>query len=115
MYCNYQKPVATGIIPEADVSTYFDAFFVHLNPFINLFDPALHSPNCIRSRSSFLFTAMLMAGCKFFCSASYPAVRRLAHEWCVYTFGEGTKRGKTVQALACMTYWDPRNITGDLQ
>ncbi|TBU28983.1 fungal-specific transcription factor domain-containing protein [Dichomitus squalens] len=100
-----KDPVAAGIISEADVSKYFDAFFLRLNPFINLFDAALHSPDYVRSRSPFLFTTMLMACCKFFCPASYPDVRRLAHEWCVYTFAEGTESVETVQALACMTYW----------
>lgn len=100
-----KDPVAASIIPEADVAKYFDAFFLRLNPFINLFDPALHSPAYVRSHSPFLFTTMLMACCKFFCPASYPAVRRLAHEWCVYTFAEGTESVETVQALACMTYW----------
>nr|VWO99073.1 Uncharacterized protein [Ganoderma boninense] len=100
-----KDPVAASIIPEADVAKYFDAFFLRLNPFINLFDPALHSPAYVRSHSPFLFTTMLMACCKFFCPASYGAVRRLAHEWCVYTFAEGTESVETVQALACMTYW----------
>ncbi|KAI1790697.1 fungal-specific transcription factor domain-containing protein [Ganoderma leucocontextum] len=100
-----KDPVAASIIPEADVAKYFDAFFLRLNPFVNLFDPALHSPDYVRSHSPFLFTTMLMACCKFFCPASYPAVRRLAHEWCVYTFAEGTENVETVQALACMTYW----------
>lgn len=100
-----KDPVAAGIIPEADVAKYFDAFFLRLNPFINLFDPALHSAEYVRSRSPFLFTTMLMACCKFFCPISYPDVRRLAHEWSVYTFAEGTESVETVQALACMTYW----------
>ena len=100
-----RDPVTAGIIPEEDVATYFDAFFLRLNPFINLFDPALHSQSYVRSRSPFLFTTMLMACCKFFRPADYQAVRRLAQEWCVYTFAEGTESVETVQALACMTYW----------
>ncbi|KAI0747772.1 hypothetical protein C8Q80DRAFT_1316191 [Daedaleopsis nitida] len=76
-----KDPVEAGIIQEADVSTYFDVFFLRLNPFINLFDPALHTP------------------------LIYPAVRRLAHEWSLVTFADGTESVETVQALACMTYW----------
>ena len=100
-----KDPVAAGIIPEEDVSKYFDAFFLRLNPFINLFDPALHSHEYVRSRSLFLFTAMLMACSKFFCPEVYPQVRRLAQEWCIYTFAEGVESVEVVQALACMTYW----------
>ncbi|EIW60705.1 uncharacterized protein TRAVEDRAFT_165719 [Trametes versicolor FP-101664 SS1] len=100
-----KDPIAAGIIDEADVSQFFDMFFLRLNPFINLFDPALHSPDYVRSHSPFLFTAMLMACCKFFNHNNYHAVRRLAEEWCVFTFAEGTESVETVQALACMTYW----------
>ncbi len=100
-----KDPIAAGIIDESDVSQFFDMFFLRLNPFINLFDPALHSPDYVRSHSPFLFTAMLMACCKFFNPSNYHAVRRLAEEWCVFTFAEGTESVETVQALACMTYW----------
>lgn len=100
-----KDPVQAGIITEQDVQTFFDAFFLRLNPFINLFDPYLHTPNYVRQRSPFLFTAMLMACCKFFRPTCYQDVRRLAHEWCVFTFAEGIENVETVQALACMTYW----------
>ncbi|CDO70586.1 hypothetical protein BN946_scf184636.g19 [Trametes cinnabarina] len=100
-----KDPVAAGIIQETQVDHFFDMFFLRLNPFINLFDPSLHSPAYIRRLSPFLFTAILMACCKFFCANLYPAVRRLAEEWCVFTFQEGTESVETVQALACMTYW----------
>ncbi|KAI0822684.1 hypothetical protein BC628DRAFT_1326791 [Trametes gibbosa] len=98
-------PVAADIIRESDVAPFFDMFFLRLNSFVNLFDPSLHSHEYVRSRSPFLFTTMLMACCKFFKPAIYPAVRRLAEEWCVFTFAEGTESVETVQALACMTYW----------
>ncbi|KAI0807033.1 fungal-specific transcription factor domain-containing protein [Fomes fomentarius] len=100
-----KDPVQAGIISEQDVQTFFDAFFLRLNPFVNLFDPYLHTPNYVRQRSPFLFTAMLMACCKFFRPTCYQDVRRLAHEWCVFTFAEGIENVETVQALACMTYW----------
>ncbi|RPD79725.1 hypothetical protein L226DRAFT_178781 [Lentinus tigrinus ALCF2SS1-7] len=100
-----KDPVSAGIIPEEEVATFFDLFFLRLNPFINLFDPALHSPSYVRSRSPFLFTTMLMAICKFFRPASYPAVKQLADQWCVYTFSEMQESVEIVQAFACMTYW----------
>ncbi|KAI0653216.1 fungal-specific transcription factor domain-containing protein [Cubamyces menziesii] len=100
-----KDPVAAGILSESDVEPLFDIFFLRLNPFINLFDPSLHSPAYVRRHSPFLFTAILMACCKFFHSSQYTAVRRLAEDWCVYAFAEGTESVETVQALACMTYW----------
>ncbi|KAI0648197.1 fungal-specific transcription factor domain-containing protein [Trametes meyenii] len=101
-----KDPVEAGIIPEHEVSSYFDMFFLRLNPFVNLFDPSLHSADYVRQRSRFLFTTMLMACCKFFRGNLYHDVRHLAEQWCVYTFAEGTESVETVQALACMTYWE---------
>ena len=100
-----RDPVESGDISENDVGTFFDLFFLRLNPFINLFDPALHSHEYVRSHSPFLFTAMLMACCKFFRPEKYQDVRRLAQQWCLYAFAEGIESVETVQALACMTYW----------
>ncbi|KAH9857745.1 fungal-specific transcription factor domain-containing protein [Lenzites betulinus] len=100
-----QDPVSAGIIREIDVVPFFDMFFLRLNSFVNLFDPSLHSHEYVRSRSPFLFTAMLMACCKFFKPAIYPEVRRLAEQWSIFTFAEGIETVETVQALACMTYW----------
>ncbi|KAI0637312.1 fungal-specific transcription factor domain-containing protein [Trametes polyzona] len=100
-----KDPVSAGIIHESEVGPFFDLFFIRLNPFINLFDPSLHSHKYVRDRSPFLFTAMLMACCKFFRTNIYPAVRRLAEEWSIFSFAEGTENVETVQALACMTYW----------
>ena len=100
-----KDPVSAGIIPEEEVTTFFDLFFLRLNPFINLFDPALHSPSYVRTRSPFLFTTMLMAICKFFRPSSYPEVKQLADMWCAYTFSEMQESVEIVQAFACMTYW----------
>ena len=55
-----KDPVAAGILSESDVEPLFDIFFLRLNPFINLFDPSLHSPAYVRRHSPFLFTAILI-------------------------------------------------------
>ena len=36
-------PITTGIMDENQATVLFDLVFLRLNPFINLFDPALHS------------------------------------------------------------------------
>ncbi|TCD60265.1 hypothetical protein EIP91_010444 [Steccherinum ochraceum] len=41
-YGGLKDPIAAGIITEDQANIFFDAFFLRLNPFINLFDPALH-------------------------------------------------------------------------
>ncbi|KAF8590020.1 hypothetical protein K439DRAFT_1331316 [Ramaria rubella] len=98
-------PVTAGIIPEADLALLFQMVFVRLNPFINLFDPALHTPTYVRTHCPFLFTTLLMAGCKFWRAERFRACQRLAEDFCLRAFQEGWKRVEVVQAFMCMTYW----------
>ncbi|KIY51142.1 hypothetical protein FISHEDRAFT_38437, partial [Fistulina hepatica ATCC 64428] len=105
-----QDPVASGLISEEDVSTLFDSFFLRLNPFINLFDPSLHTPSYVRDKCPFLFTTMLMAACKFWKPHVFPKVKKLAHDFSVMAFAEQWMRVEVVQAFSCLTYWkDPED------
>ncbi|EDR14936.1 uncharacterized protein LACBIDRAFT_230018 [Laccaria bicolor S238N-H82] len=89
-------PITAGILTEKDAETLFDCIYLRLNPFINLFDPALHTVPYVRSKCPFLFTTLLMAACKFFKADSFKPCQKLANEFAV------------VQAFACLTYWkDP--------
>ena len=101
-----QDPIAAGIMDERKAEILFDLFFLRLNPFINLFDPALHTVHYVRSRCPFLFTTILMACCKFFAEESYKHVQQLASEFAVKAFAEGWKRVEVCQAFACLTYWE---------
>ncbi|OSX64716.1 hypothetical protein POSPLADRAFT_1073166 [Postia placenta MAD-698-R-SB12] len=100
-----QDPVDAGLIDEETVSQLWDMFFIRLNPFICLFDPALHSVSYVRKRSPFLFTALIMACCKFFKTELYVEVLQLAHKFAVRAFAENQQSVEVVQAFACMTYW----------
>lgn len=79
--------------------------FVRLNPFINLFDPALHTPAYVRARCPLLFSTLLMVGCKFWKPERFRACQRIAEDLCVRAFRECWKRVEVVQAFMCMTYW----------
>ncbi|KAJ7694084.1 fungal-specific transcription factor domain-containing protein [Mycena rosella] len=104
----YTDPVSAGIIDEDQAKVLFDLIFLRLNPFINLFDPALHSVHYVRSKCPFLFTTLIMAGCKFFKPEVFQPCKKLAHEFAVRAFAEAWKRVEVVQAFACLTYWqDP--------
>ncbi|KAJ7109106.1 fungal-specific transcription factor domain-containing protein [Mycena epipterygia] len=104
----YNDPVSAGIIDEDQAKVLFDLIFLRLNPFINLFDPALHSVHYVRSKCPFLFTTLIMAGCKFFKPEVFKPCQKLAHEFAVRAFAEAWKRVEVVQAFACLTYWkDP--------
>ncbi|KAJ7098180.1 fungal-specific transcription factor domain-containing protein [Mycena belliarum] len=104
----YTDPVSAGIIDEDQAQVLFDLVFLRLNPFINLFDPSLHTVPYVRSKCPFLFTTLIMAGCKFFKPEVFKPCKKLAHEFAVRAFAEAWKRVEVVQAFACLTYWqDP--------
>ncbi|KAF5372913.1 hypothetical protein D9758_001761 [Tetrapyrgos nigripes] len=101
-------PVSAGIMDEEQARVLFDLIFLRLNPFINLFDPAIHSVNYVRSKSPFLFTVMLMAGCKFFKPELFKQCQKLANELAGKAFIEAWKSVEVIQAFACLIYWkDP--------
>jgi hypothetical protein len=98
-------PIDAGLIDLHGATTLFDLIFLRFNPFICLFDPALHSVHYVRTRSPFLFTVLVMAGCKFFKPELYRSCQKLAQEMAVRAFAEGWKSVEVVQAFACLTYW----------
>ncbi|OCH95228.1 hypothetical protein OBBRIDRAFT_721011 [Obba rivulosa] len=100
-----KDPVELGWLDEEEVKNLFDMFYLRLNPFINLFDPALHSAAYVRARCPLLFTTMLMASCKFFKPELYAQLTRLANDFATRAFMEGWRRVEVVQAFACLTYW----------
>ncbi|KAJ3849259.1 fungal-specific transcription factor domain-containing protein [Lentinula lateritia] len=98
-------PVSAGIVDEGLAKVLFDLIFLRLNPFINLFDPSLHTVSYVRNKSPFLFTVLLMAGCKFFRPELFKQCQKLADEYAVQAFREGLKGVEVVQAFVCLTYW----------
>lgn len=98
-------PITAGIISEDDAKMLFDAIYLRLNPFINLFDPELHSVAYVRSKCPFLFTTLIMAGCKFFKPEFFKQCQKLANDFAVRAFAEAWKRVEVVQAFACLIYW----------
>ncbi|KAH8102825.1 fungal-specific transcription factor domain-containing protein [Cristinia sonorae] len=100
-----EDPLSAGLLAETEVHVLWEMFFLRINPFINLFDPTLHTVNYVRTRSRFLFTAIVMACCKFFRPELYQTVKKLAHEFAIRAFAESWRRVEVVQAFACLTYW----------
>jgi len=106
-------PIAAGIITDAEAKTLFDAFFLRLNPFINLFDPVLHTVTYVRSRCSFLFTVLIMSACKFFKVDKYKQCQKLTNEFANRAFAENWRGVEVAQAFVCMTYWkEPDDTVG---
>ncbi|KAG9124657.1 hypothetical protein FRC07_010735 [Ceratobasidium sp. 392] len=100
-----EDPISAGLMDEAQAKVLFDLVFLRLNPFINLFDPVLHTVPYVRSRCPFLFTCLVMAGCKFWKPELFKQTQRIANEFVVKAFADQWKRVEVVQAFACMTYW----------
>lgn len=104
VFPNLRDPVSSGLIDEKEANDLFEMFFLRLNPFINLFDPELHTVPYIR-QCPFLFTTLLMACCKFFKPSHYKRVQKLAQEYAIRAFAENWKTVEVIQAFACLTYW----------
>lgn len=103
-----EDPITAGLIDEEQAKVLFDLIFLRLNPFVNVFDPALHSVPYVRSKCPFLFTTLIMAGCKFFKPELFKKCQKLANDFAVRAFADAWKRVEVVQAFACLTYWkDP--------
>ncbi|CAL1706513.1 unnamed protein product [Somion occarium] len=100
-----RDPIEAGFIDEKQADTLFQLLFLRLNPFINLFDPHLHTVPYVRNRSRFLFSTLIMACCKFFKPEFYPQAQKIANEFAVRAFADGQKSVEVAQAFACMTYW----------
>lgn len=100
-----RDPITAGIIDEAEAAVIFEMVFLRLNPFINLFDPALHSVAYVRSKCPLLFSTLIMAGAKFFRPEIYRDCQKLANDLAVRAFADAWKRVEVVQAFACLTYW----------
>lgn len=102
---SFDDPIKRGLMDEKTAENMMDCVLIRLNPFINLFDPELHSAKYVRNKCPFLFTTLLMAGSKFFDPQLYPKCRELADQHAVQAFAEARKSVEIVQAFMCLTYW----------
>ncbi|GAA5913284.1 hypothetical protein JCM5296_007344 [Sporobolomyces johnsonii] len=104
----FEDVVAAGILPEEQVEGLFAFYFHHLNPMTSVLDPALHTIEFCRSRSPFLFTAILTVACKVALPTLYPPALKYAKRLLSQAFETGINNIELVQAIATMTFWaDP--------
>ncbi|KAG9018912.1 hypothetical protein FRB90_008303 [Tulasnella sp. 427] len=100
-----RDPVELGLIDLPEARRLLTHVFEHLNPFVNLFDPVLHTVEYIRKKSPFLFTVLMMAGAKFWKKTMFRPFRRMAYTFASRAFEEQWKTVETVQAFVCLVYW----------
>ncbi|SGY14095.1 BQ5605_C010g06058 [Microbotryum silenes-dioicae] len=98
--------VQVGVIREEQVEELWIHFFDHLNPMISILDPVLHTSRFCRSRSAFLYSAVLTVTAK--CVLSEDVYMNCARHlnWLFgKAFEYGTNTLEVIQALAISLQW----------
>ncbi|KAF7290709.1 hypothetical protein MIND_01311600 [Mycena indigotica] len=54
-----------GLVTSEDVEKLFEIFYTHINPFINLLDPVLHTPQNTFGRCPFLYTVICAVSSRY--------------------------------------------------
>ncbi|CAE6417720.1 unnamed protein product [Rhizoctonia solani] len=102
---NYDTPVSVGFLREEEVPELFHLYHEYLNPLIALLDPALHTPNYVRARSSVLFTAILTVASRFARPEVWANCNSLAQTLLGRALADGICSIEYVQALSLLTFW----------
>ncbi|WVF71066.1 hypothetical protein IAT40_005863 [Kwoniella sp. CBS 6097] len=105
-------PVALALLTEQESAAFFDSFFAKLHPMLPVLDPSLHTPVFVRSRSSFLFTAICAHGASFLLGAE-EATKRLrihAQRLLEMVSRRGFASVEVVQAFLIWVSWLPSTL-----
>ncbi|RFU81717.1 fungal specific transcription factor domain-containing [Trichoderma arundinaceum] len=105
------KSLFEKLVPTIIISVMFEklmpvfSFILVLNPYISQLDPHLHTFQYTRTKSSFLFTAVLAMSAKTFNPIVYNALYDHAQDLYTESFRNGAKSTEIVQAILILTYW----------
>ncbi|KAM0815287.1 putative Transcription factor domain-containing protein [Seiridium cardinale] len=100
-----KDPVLLGHVHLSIAKSLYENFMEVLNPYISQLDPALHTFDTVRQRSSFLFTTILAAAAKSFNPALYSGLHDYAESLLAEAFRRGSKSTEIAQAVLILTYW----------
>ncbi|KAK6086738.1 fungal specific transcription factor domain-containing protein [Seiridium cupressi] len=100
-----EDPVLLGHVHLSIAKSLYENFMQVLNPYISQLDPALHTFDTVRQRSSFLFTTILAAAAKSFNPALYSGLHDYAESLLAEGFRRGSKSTEIAQAVLILTYW----------
>ncbi|KAL5623885.1 hypothetical protein BROUX41_003945 [Berkeleyomyces rouxiae] len=98
-------PINQRILSISTAMSLFDNFMQKFNPWIAQFDPSLYTFSYVRSRSTFLLTAILAAAAKAFSPELKKPLQNLARSLHTESFVQGTKSVEVVHATLLLTYW----------
>ncbi|EFW17496.1 conserved hypothetical protein [Coccidioides posadasii str. Silveira] len=98
-------PVNRNLLSMPSAQGLFDNFFKYMNPFICQFDPVMHTLRYVRSRSPFLFSALLAAAAKVFSPQLYLKLHDHVEFLLRKILGSGEKSTEIVQGICLVTHW----------
>ncbi|EDN07411.1 GAL4 & fungal specific transcription factor domain-containing protein, priB [Histoplasma capsulatum] len=98
-------PINLDIVDLPTSRILFENFFNYMNPFICQFDPRLHTLKYIRTRSSFLFSAVLAAAAKIFKPSLYSKLHEHVEHILKDVLSSGKISTEIVQGICLLTYW----------
>ncbi|OAT10031.1 hypothetical protein BDBG_05713 [Blastomyces gilchristii SLH14081] len=98
-------PINLNLVDLLTAQDLFDGFFNYMNPFIFQFDPRLHTLKYIRTRSSFLFSALLSAAAKIFRPSLYDKLHEHVERILKEILSTGQISTEIVQGICLLTYW----------
>ncbi|XAO27275.1 hypothetical protein I312_106120 [Cryptococcus bacillisporus CA1280] len=74
-YC----PLALALLTPREVKAFFATFYLKLHPMLPVLDPVVHTPEFVKSRSAFLFTAICAHGASLTAGAEEATKRLRIH------------------------------------
>ncbi|KAF6756613.1 fungal-specific transcription factor domain-containing protein [Ephemerocybe angulata] len=96
-----------GLVTPEDVDKLFELFYTHVNPFISLLDPVLHTPASTFARCPFLFTVVCAIASRYHADKSeiYPIAMHFAKHSAASALTDGWKSVELCQAYILMSIY----------
>ncbi|PFH48536.1 hypothetical protein AMATHDRAFT_65250 [Amanita thiersii Skay4041] len=96
-----------GLVTPEDVDKLFEIFYEHVNPFISLLDPVLHTPASTFARCPFLFTVICAISSRYYPKKSeiYPIAMHFAKHSAANALIDGWKSVELCQAYILMSIY----------
>jgi hypothetical protein len=95
------------LVTPDDVEKLFEIFYEHINPFLSLLDPVLHTPASTFARCPFLFTVICAIASRYYIAKSeiYPIAMHFAKHSAANALIDGWKSVELCQAYILMSVY----------
>ncbi|CAG1992201.1 unnamed protein product [Fusarium graminearum] len=102
-------PIEMGLISRPSAQILFEGFFEHFNCLAGLLDPQLYSFTYTRSRSSLLFTMILVISSRIFQPQSHRTIRDHSEALLGRALLQCDSAIENIWAIICMYHWKDKN------